>query len=182
MGDCDRFKSNYSNYIEKRMDPTTAGEIEQHLNSCDRCRKIFRQMVFLQKIMTDLPIQKCSENFNIKLHQKIFKEPERKVRSGKVKKYSYAFSCLVAGVFIIFGVLSLFNKEERVINNQQIGSYSENPAAGVASPVVDGVDYSRGDEEINIKTKSDNEFISDTTDQEKSVNKNPNIKYVEQEK
>jgi len=71
MGDCDRFKSNYSNYIEKRMDPTTAGEIEQHLNSCDRCRKIFRQMVFLQKIMTDLPIQKCSENFNIKLHQKI---------------------------------------------------------------------------------------------------------------
>jgi hypothetical protein len=182
MGDCDRYKNNYSNYLEKRLDPVTAGEIDRHLNECDECRKIIRRIGLLQKIMTDLPAQKCSENFNLQLHQKIFAEPGRGKRYGIVKKYSYAFSFMVAGFIIVFSVYSLLNKQEQVTNNQSIESYSENPVSGKASPVVDVVDYNQDAEQINIKTKTGNEFISDSSNQKQSVSKNPNIKYVEQEK
>jgi hypothetical protein len=182
MGDCERFKKYYSNYIEKRLDPAVIDEINQHLDYCDECKKVIRQIRILQKMMADLPLQKCSENFNLKLHQRIFSRSTQKERNGIIRKYSYAVSFIIAVVFIIFFVYSLFNKKEQPINNQLLPSYSETPVPSAAAPAVDPVDFRQNDEGINIKTKSGDNLVSDSSNHKKSDTKSPNIKYVGQEK
>ena len=183
MGDCDRYKKYYSNYLEQKIDPMIMREIDQHLNHCDKCKKIIRQIGLLQKIMADLPAKRCSENFNLRLHQKIFNRSTRE-GSTMVKKYSYAFSFVIATALVAFFIYNHFNNKEQVMDVPQIGSYSETESAvtGNANPVVDAVDFDQNNEGINIKTKSHDDLVSDSSNYKRSRIKSPNLKYVGQEK
>ena len=180
MGGCDRFKPHFSNYIEKKLDPEITAEMDQHLNNCEKCNKIIHQLYELQSVMAGLPVKKCSEDFNLKLHQRIQSASDRKTSTIKIRRYSYAFSFAVLGLVAAFFITNLMDQKDDIGNNPTMQSYSVDPEPVVPDITVDNEVKDQG--EFDIKTKSTSEFVSDSSGKKNSDIENPNIKYVGQEK
>ena len=183
MGGCDRLKNYFSDYLEKKLDPLITSEIDQHLHQCENCKRIVQQLSQLQSVMAELPAKKCSEDFNLKLHQRIHADTGQKFSSIKIKRYSFAFSFAMLGLIAVFFIISLIDqKKEDLINQPVMEPYAVEPKAAAPVPDIAVEDKEKNPAEFDIKTKSNNELTSDSSDHKNPAIDNSNIKYVGSDK
>ncbi len=71
---CEIIESYLEDYLEGRLSPEEAAEIEEHLSSCSSCQKEFQAMRELFQALSSFPEEKISFDFTSKVMQKISQE------------------------------------------------------------------------------------------------------------
>jgi hypothetical protein len=168
MDDCDRLKKYISDYIEGQLDPSTRRQFEAQLKENPELQELTSRVSGVSRLLKQLPPQKCSEDFNIRLRERIYNEPAKKWMSAKVRRYSLGFSFVIVIAVVIFAFNSQIedNKDAQFIPIQnQISS-----------------DDSYNGESFNVKTREEQPAIPDSMNIKKKEKKDPRIKYVDQQK
>jgi len=58
---CEEVKINLPEYIDRKLDETTSGDIRKHLESCDSCKALHREMSSFLNYMDSLPTPEVPE-------------------------------------------------------------------------------------------------------------------------
>ncbi len=184
MGDSDRLKNYISDYLENSLDPSTHKEFEDALNRSPQLSSMTDRMATLLTRLNKLRYHKCSDEFSLKLRERIHTSSEPLISRQNIVRYSFAASFVIILVIATFTITNL-SSESPDTTPALKGSY-EGPANNtnpVSNP-VSGNDANTivKDGELNIKTKSNQRAISDSTGsktQPEQKKKKPPIKYVD---
>lgn len=99
MMNCDKAKELLSDYVDGTLDIEQKRKIEEHLNSDEECKKLFEHAQLIKNHLKNLPTVNPSEEFDIKLRQKIIK-----LNKGEETQPRYS----IKGLSITFsGILTL---------------------------------------------------------------------------
>ena len=171
MGDSDRLKKHISDYIEQNLDPATKDQLEQQMDRDPDLKRITGNVAKIPSLLKGLSPLKTSEDFNVRLREKIHTEPQRGLWAFDVKRVSYAFSFIVLIAAIIVTVTNLQEKSELPDNQnlQTVSPVSSTPAVSRSSLTND---------EMSVKTKEEQAGLKDSLE----TKKKPGFKYVDQEK
>jgi len=156
MTDCDKVNEYISDYIEKRLSPNLKTELDNHFQLCASCRLVMERIPKVQSLMSNLISVHCSDNFNLKLREKIANsENEPFVSRDSVKKLSYAFSFAIFVLLIVFG-FNFFNQVDSDSNNilpQVQKQESVNPSTPSNQNIKHAYSNLTQTEELNVRTK-----------------------------
>jgi len=178
MGDCDKMNKHISAYIENTLDPSTRAEFDKDLEKYPQFRKTAGQVLKLSSRLEKLPDQKCSENFMIKLREKINTEPARNTVAINVKRYSFAFSFIILAIIAVFSINRLLNKEESVSSFPPENEMQVSPSSVTNRPGNTNVgDYS-GEGEMEVKTQAESNAVKDSITNRKTDQDNSRAKVV----
>jgi len=182
MGDCDRIKSYISEYSENRLDEQTKQQIESHLNVCPDCLTVAQRIPVLQLLLSNLKSKNCSDDFMIKLHQKLQSEAVPQSKNNNLKRYSYVFSFATIVIIIAFGVNSMFTETELPT---QVPIFPEKNKTGTNASVSPMANQKKQNSNnaagLDIKTQAEHNIYADSLKMRKGNEENPKIKYVDQE-
>lgn len=182
MTDCDRTKTHFSEYIEKSLAPQARKEVKDHLAECKDCKLIFEQIPQIKTILQNLNAIKCSDNFNLKLRQRLADEKNEPFISGiNIRRLSYGFS-FAAILFLVFFGINMFSGTDSEISNplpkvenQGINTMPANPNQ-LVNHSANKFDPA---EELEVKTKNVDGSLSDSTKERKKQQNDPPVKYVD---
>ena len=169
MGSCDRLKKYVSDYVEGQLDPSTRRQYEEELNINPELRELTAKVSHVSSLLKNLPAHKCSEDFNVRLRERIHNEPQKNWLSTNVRRYSLAFS------FIVILAVAIF-----ALNSQT----EENTAAPFipSRNAVSSDNNIYNDESIDVKTRNQQPTVVDSNNIRMKEKKDPQIKYVDQKK
>jgi hypothetical protein len=183
MGHSDRLKNYISDYLENSLDPSTHKEFEDALKRSPELRSTTGKMTTLSTRLSNLKYHKCSDEFTIKLRERIHTSSEPFISRQNIVRYSFAASFVIILILAIFTITNLSSESPEITPDLQ--GTSEGPMNNT-NPVSNPVSGNEANtfidnEELDVGTKSNPNVVSDTTDvkQEKNNNK-PAIKYVDQ--
>lgn len=184
MGDCDKFKTYISDYLENDLDPSSRKEFEKALKSSGDLQDLTSGIKILTRNLRNLNTPKCSDDFSVKLRERIHSSSEPSVTRAPFIRYSVAASFVVVIAIATFSLMSLFNTPE--IRSTSPESITVQPKV-TAGPISSGVKTSANafakEEELNLKTKSETGMADSSrifgTEHKKD---NPNFKVVDQKK
>ena len=178
MGDSDRLKNYISDYLENSLDPSTHKEFEDALKRSTDLRSMTDNMKTLSIRLRKLKYHQCSDEFAVKLRERIHTTSEPLISRQNMVRYSFAASFVIILIIAFFTITNLSSESPEIAPVQQGASGSP---ANKTNP-VSGKDVNNyaNDEEVEIGTKPDQNAASDSTavQQEKKKNK-PAIKYVD---
>lgn len=182
MTDCDKVKEFISEYLEKRLTPGLKSELENHFKVCSSCRIILERIPKVQSLLSDLSSVKCSDNFNLKLREKIANNENESVFSREsVKKVSYGFSFAIF-IFIIVFSFNFFNQAESD-PNINLPQVQQQKSLSPSNPSVQNIQQASSSmtqtEELNVRTKDGKGIYSDSTKNNSPEEKDPRVKYVD---
>jgi hypothetical protein len=178
MIDCDKVQEYISDYIEKRMTPGLQVELESHFQQCNECNTILQRIPQIQDLIKNMPTVKCSEDFNLKLRERIAANPGDSLFSNEsFKKVSYGFSFAVFIFVIIFG-FNFFNQTEsdsdvalpKVQSQENILPSNTNIKQTSSTNLT-------GTGELDVRTKDGEGVVNDSSKTDDI--KNTKIKYVD---
>lgn len=185
MGDWDRFKNYISDYLEGNLDNSTRKEFELEIDKNNNLQKLTKRVENLSKMLGDLPEYECSDNFNVKLRDRLHRDSSAvKLPVTPLKKYSFAFSFVMLAVIVVFTFNTFTEQDDPVKNlpeSSKIQSVQSNPVfqnkMQPASRVqIDG-------RQVDIKTIDENVAMTDSLKNEViKKEKQSNIKYVDDTK
>ena len=182
MGDCDRMKHYISDYLENRLDPTTHKEFEETLKNSPELRSMTQNISNLTSRLNNFTYYKCPDDFLLKLRERIHTTSEISPSRKSLVRYSFAASSIVVLIIIAFSVIDLSNSPETAPDfqgNSDLRIQSTNP---VSNPVTgNNVNSFVKDDEMNIRTKTVQDAISDsirTEGQPAEKKDDKHIKYV----
>lgn len=182
MTDCDKVKENISDYIEKRLSPNLKSEIENHFQLCTDCRLIMERIPKVQALMGNLASIKCSDNFNLKLREKLVNiENEPLVSKDSIKRISYGFSFAIIIFLIVFGFnfYNQPNSDSNILLPQVQNQESVTPGNQANQNIQQASSNLTQTEEFNVRTKDAEGIYTDSTKNKLSEEKNPRVKYVD---
>lgn len=173
MGDCDRMYKHISAYTENTLDPSTRAEFDKYLDQYPKLREKTGQVSKLPSLLGKLPEQKCSEDFILKLRDRIHAKPERKPIDINIKRYSFAFSFIVLAIAAAFSINSLLEKEKPVSPVPDLNGIEVSPPAVTNRPGNNNIRTYSNQEEMDIKTRTESKAVKDSilnrkTDQDDS--------------
>ena len=182
MIDCDKVKEFISEYIEKRLSPNLRTELDNHFQFCTSCKLVVKRIPKVQSLMGNLISVQCSNNFNLKLREKIANsENEPYVSRDSFKKLSYGFSFAIFIVLIVFG-FNFFNQVESDSNIILPQVQNQEPLSS-STPSNQYIKHASSNlsqtEELNVRTKDGEGVYSDSTKIKSPEEKNPRVKYVD---
>lgn len=185
MGDSDRLKNNISDYLENSLDPSTHKEFEDALKRSPELRSMTDRIATLSTRLNNLRYHKCSDEFSLKLREKIHTSSEPLISRQNMVRYSFAASFVIILVIATFTITNL--SSESPDTTPALQGSSENPVNNtnpVSNPVSgNDVNTFVNDGEVNINTKSNQRAIIDSTGSKTQPEKKkdkPPIKYVDQ--
>lgn len=185
MGDWDRFKNYISDYLEGNLDNSTRKEFEQEIDKNSNLQKLTRGVENLSKVLGDLPEYECSDDFNVKLRDRIHRDSSAvKLPVIPLKKYSFAFSFVMIAVIAVFTFNTLTEKDDPVINlpeSSNIQSVQPNPV--YQNKMQPASQVQTDNRQVDIKTIDENVTVTDSLHNETiKKEKQSNIKYVDETK
>ena len=182
MADCDRVKVHVSDYLENQLSPQLKKEFQSHLKSCAECKIIVEQVHVLKSLLAKSTQIKCSDDFNLKLRQKISESDGKSyVTNSRIKQISFGFS-FAAVVFLVFFGMNFFTDNESNVNipAAQVQSKEiDTPPSGSSQLVNHSAPNVIASEEFEVKTKNSDGSVTDTTNDNKPKEKDDRIKYVD---
>jgi hypothetical protein len=186
MGDWDRMKNYISDYLDDELDPTTHKQFENALKQSPELRLMTKKMSVLSSRMNKLTYHKCSDDFSLKLREKIHTTPQQMISRQNIVRYTFATSFVIILAVITFS-LSDFSDSPEVVpspqSNIELQNTNPNPVNNPLSN--EGVNAFVKDGEVNLKTKTNQPAASDSLhEQDQHLEKNGDkpIKYVDQKK
>ena len=185
MSHWDRFNTYISDYLEGNLDSSTRHEFEQECKNNPELSNLTSRVGKLSKLLTDLPAHKCSNEFNVKLRDRIHNETKAHPKPvSAIKKYSYAFSFVIVIVILFFTIGALTDSDDSFdqipasSNTQQFKSDPVNQTDAQLPSQVQA-----DDKQVDIKTKYENPSVTDSLNKElKEKDKKSKIKYVDETK
>lgn len=130
MSDCDKFKMQFSNYLDGELSAPQRKELDEHFSVCPDCSQTIRQMKIIQQSLRQMPSFQTTPDFERRLHQQIF-EPHQQ-RSGAFLFPWQNWKLPAMGSAIVLATVSfflVFNPTDN--NNSQISNQNRTitPAA-----------------------------------------------------
>lgn len=182
MTDCDKVKDFISEYLEKRLTPDLKSELYNHFQVCSSCRIVLERIPKVQSLLNKLSSIQCSDDFSLKLREKIDNSENESVFSrDSVKKVSYGFSFAIFIFIIVFG-FNFFNQAESDSNislPQVQQQESLSPSSQSDQNIQQASSSLTQTEELNIRTKDGKGIYSDSTKNNPPEEKDPRVKYVD---
>jgi hypothetical protein len=184
MGDSDRMKNYISDYLENSLDPSTHKEFEDTLKRSPELRSMTDRMAALSTRLNNLKYHKCSDEFSLKLRERIHTSSEPLISRQNIVRYSFAASFVIILVIATFTITNLSSESPDTTPDLQGSTESpvKNPNP-VSNPVSPGNNAKTAvkDGEVNIGTKSPQQAVSDSVRlQQEEKKSEPAIKYVDQ--
>jgi hypothetical protein len=145
MMTCDKVRKLLADYLDGTLDSNLIKEIDAHLENDAECRSIFNEASQIQNKLKNLETITPTENFNIKLRNKIIlynggglKEP---LISKKGLSVGFSGAVLVAALyFYIFTDVGIQTNVNEAIS----------PSSTIISSPINIVDQEKSDEQNNI--------------------------------
>ncbi len=179
MGECDRFKNYISDYLDNTLDPTTHNEFEKALKSSADLQRMTNKVSSLRSSLKNLSYQTCSDDFSLKLRERIHTEPEPIVSRKNMVRLSFAFSFVIIIAFATFSLTNLLNSTGSETPVQKTSDYQDqstpSPASSTKNPVIK-------DGEVEINTKNSQEALLDSSRTKPTRNPDSRRQQVDQEK
>ena len=76
MNHRDRIKNYISDYLENSLDPSTQKEFEDALENSPELRSMTKRILILSNRLSNLKYYHCSDEFTVKLRERIHSSPE----------------------------------------------------------------------------------------------------------
>jgi anti-sigma-K factor RskA len=169
MDDCDRLKKYVSDYVEGQLDPSTRRLYEEELKTNTELQQLTEKVSKTSHLLKNLPTHKCSSEFNVRLRERIYHEPQKSLFSSNVRRYSLAFSLIIVVAVAIFAIRNQ-TEEKRSI-----------PLVPLQN-AVSSDNNSYDEESFDVKTRSQQSAVFDSSTNKIEEKKDPHIKYVDQKK
>jgi hypothetical protein len=178
MGDSDRMKNYISDYLENSLDPSTHKEFEDELKRSQELRTITDRVAAVSTHLSNLKKHACSDDFSVKLREKIHTTSEPLISRRTVLRYSFAVSFVIILVIATFTITNLMSDSPENTPTLQGSTQKANPVSAEEQP-----DPLVNEGELNLNSKPNQNAFSDRSrvQPEKKKNK-PKIKYVDQKK
>ena len=183
MGDSDRMKNYISDYLENSLDPSTHKQFEDMLKRSPELRTMTDRVAAVSTHLSNLKSHKCSDDFSVKLRERIHTTSDPIISRQNIVRYSLAASFVIILVIATLTITNLSSESPEtpaLQGSTQTPLKSPNP---VSNPVSSGNKPSTlvDDGDVNIKSKSEQNALSDSTQVQPEEKKNkPSIKYVDQ--
>jgi hypothetical protein len=182
MGDSDRMKNYISDYLENSLDPSTHKEFEDTLKKSPELRSMTDRVAAVSSQLSNLQSYKCSDDFSVKLREKIHTSSEPIISRQNIVRYSFAASFVIILVIATLTITNLSSDSPE--SAPALQGTTQNPANNpnpVSSTTKQNTRVEEGEMGINQKSSQDVYSDSSRVQQEKKKNKPP-IKLVDQEK
>ena len=182
MTDCDKVMEFISDYIERRLTPGLKTELDNHFQQCPDCKLVLERIPKVQSLMSNLDSVYCSDDFNLKLRERIAgNQNESIVSSGSFKKVTYGFSFAIFVFVIVFG-FNFFNQAEPdsdILLPQVQKQESTVPSNPTNQNVQQASTNLTQTEELDVRTKESEGIYSDSAKTKSPDVKDPRVKYVD---
>jgi hypothetical protein len=185
MGNSDRMRNYISDYLENSLDPSMHKKFEDALKSSPELRSMTDSVTTLSTRLNGLEYHKCSEDFSVKLRERIHTSSEPLISRQTMVRYSFAAFFVIILVIAIF-TISNFSAESPDNTNDLQGSAESplNPSNPIKNPVSDDNTNNivKEGRELDISTKSSQSTVGDSTKVQQEKKIKPAIKQVDQKK
>ena len=182
MTDCDKVMEFISDYIERRLTSGLKTELENHFQQCPDCKLVLERIPKVQLLMSNLGPVHCSDDFNLKLRERIAgNQNESMVSNGSFKKVTYGFSFAIFVFVIVFG-FNFFNQAEPdsdILLPQVQKQESTVPSNPTNQNVQQASTNLTQTEELDVRTKESEGIYSDSAKTKSPDVKDPRVKYVD---
>lgn len=179
MIDCDKVKEYISDYIEKNLSPNLRSELDSHFRVCEKCNVLLQRLPKIQSLMQNLNTIKCSDDFNLRLRNRIINNENDPLISKEIfRKTSYGLSFAMVVIFAVVG-FNFFNgteSESGIISPQVQIQESNNPSDPLVNKTSSNLTQT---EEMEVRTKDAEGIYSDSSKTNKPEEKDPRVKYVD---
>ncbi len=108
MADCDKFRMQFSDYLDGELTITERTELEAHLAVCEYCSETLNQIRIIQRSLQNIPAITTSPDFETRLHQMLHQQqtrsffPFRSLQGWKVPAMGSALVLASLGLFLVF--------------------------------------------------------------------------------
>jgi hypothetical protein len=182
MGETNRFKNYISEYLENSLDPTTHKAFEQALDNSAELKKMTRQIATLKSNLKELPYQTCSDDFSVKLRERIHTEPQPLISKKNVVRLSFAFSFVVIIAFALISLTNLFESTQPLAPIPTTSGFQNQRTNPPRNPVSGSNNAFRNESSFDVKTKSSQEVVQDSSKSMNPKQIDPRVKQVDQKK
>jgi hypothetical protein len=183
MGECDRYKNYISDYLDNTLDPTTHKEFEKALKNSADLQKMTNKVSQLRVQLKKLSYQTCSDDFSLKLRERIHTKPEPLISKKNVVRLSFAFSFVAIIAFTTFSLTNFLDSTEMDVPIQKNSGYQDQspvPSSNPTSSTNNSAFENDGEIEVNIKSSQD--ALKDSSRTKLSKNPDSRKKQVDQQK
>lgn len=164
MGNWDRMKIYISDYLENSLDPTTKKEFEKVLESSPELRSQLTRVSALKSNLNNLPRYQCSDDFSLKLRERIHTSPQPAISRQNLLRYSFAASFIIVLAVFTLMLTNSSNVEESAPAMGTGSDYQMNQSNPVSNPVSSSkVNSFVKDDEMDVNTKSSLKASVDST-------------------
>ena len=181
MGDSDRMKNYISDYLENSLDPSTHKEFEESLKKSPELRSMTDRVAAVSSHLSNLKSYECSDDFSVKLREKIHTSSQPIINRQNIVRYSFAASFVI---ILVIATLTITNlSSESPESAPALQGTTQSPANNpnpVSSANQQNTEVEDGDLPVNQKPNQNAYSDSSRVQPEKKKNKPP-IKYVDQE-
>jgi hypothetical protein len=184
MGDSDRLKNYISDYLENSLDPSTQKEFEDTLKRSPELRTMTDRIAALSTQLANLKSHKCSDDFSVKLRERIHTTSRPIISRQNIIRYSFAASFIIILVIVTLTFTNFVSDSPE--SAPALQGTTQNPVDNptpVANPASTSKDPGKlvNDGEVDIRSKSNQNAVSDSSRTQREEKKNrPPIKYVDQ--
>lgn len=181
MNYSDRIKNYISDYLEHSLDPSTQKEFEDALEKSPELRSMTERILLLSNRLSNLKYHHCSDEFTVKLRERIHTSPEPFISRQNLARYSFAASFIIILIAAILTLTNLSSDSPGTIPDSQ-GEFQGpmNQSSPVSNPLpAKEINTIIDNTEMDVGTKSNPNVVGDTSNVQKEKNKPP-IKYVDQ--
>lgn len=138
MTDCDKFKMNFSNYLDGELQTQVRKSLDDHFSECPECHETYRQMKDIRENLNNLPPLSTSSGFEQSLQQRILKQNQHpgfippQLQNWKLPAMGSAIVVATVSLFLVFNNSPAPDADEM---NNQINSAVPQIPGGVTNPV-----------------------------------------------
>ena len=160
MVECDRYKPYISDYLENNLDPSTQQEFENALNHSKELQILTNRVQDLKSRLGNLSSYSCSEDFSLKLREKIHTKPQPVFNKQLIMRLSFAATFVLIMAFAIINLSNVSDTTDStppVQGNSDLKFESSNPA-----PSPNQTTFKKAGE-VEIKTKMTQQVIDDSS-------------------
>jgi predicted anti-sigma-YlaC factor YlaD len=108
MVDCNKFKEDFSSFLDGELPHNQQQLLEDHLNICLNCKETIRQIKIIKHSLSYLPQVSTSPDFEQKLHHQIFQRNQKapflpeQLQNWKLPAMGSAIVLATLGLFLVF--------------------------------------------------------------------------------
>lgn len=187
---CNEIKDLMSSYVDGELSENEKKLVEEHINSCDDCKKEIESYKQLIKIIKDLPEEEPPKGYCKRLHDKLLNEvPITKINkitkiidNKKWVKYAGVAACLILVISVINSPFLRFGSNAKMSQENSTSSYdmakTEEAPPYAPTPTMDSGGYGNGavaDSSIKAEYEATQDSIGVTSDKKMKIIKSSSL-------